>query len=153
MRRFATSVALITGRSPGGAPHGMAASSIMSVSMDPCSMLVSVNRSASIHPVLATTGCFCVNLLGHDQRDVLGAFSDSRLRDQRFTSGDWRLGAEGLPYLPSALAAIFCRVASTMDYGTHTLHLGPVIDVIAGEADAPLVWLDGAPAALRHVAG
>lgn len=144
MRRVASTVMLVTTVDEQGAPHGMAASSVISVSMEPPSMLVAVNRDASMHPVLARTRRYCVNVLGSGQLDLLAPFSQSSLRGQRFASGDWRRGIDGLPFLGSAPAAIFCEADQLIDYGTHTLCLGRVIDVAFGSEPQPLVWLDGA---------
>jgi flavin reductase (DIM6/NTAB) family NADH-FMN oxidoreductase RutF len=48
-----------------------------SLSMDPPSMLVAINRSASIHPVIKRTGRFCLNLMAEAQASLLESFSRS----------------------------------------------------------------------------
>lgn len=145
MRRIASSVAIITARDPAGQVHGMAATAVISVSMDPPSMLVAVNRSAGIHAGLAESGRFCVNVLSDAQRDLIQAFSNTALREQRFASGDWSEGPEGLPRLQSAVCSLVCDVERTIDYGTHTLFVGLVTHVDEGAEALPLVWLAGSP--------
>ena len=144
MRRIASTVMLVTTADEDGLPYGMAASSVISVSMAPPSMLVAVNRDASMYPVLARTRRYCVNVLGSEQLDLLAPFSQSSQRERRFASGDWRRGIGGLPFLDAAPAAIFCELDRLVDYGTHALCVGRVIDVAFGSAPQPLVWLDGA---------
>jgi flavin reductase (DIM6/NTAB) family NADH-FMN oxidoreductase RutF len=150
MRGTAQSVTIITSSDANGNSHGMAASAVISLSMEPPSMCISVNRSASIHPVLAVVGGFCINLLSADQTDLVETFSRSDQRDRRFTSSEWRRGPSGLPYLASARAAIFCSTDHTVDYSTHTLHIGRVTDLKVLEKGPPLLWFDGAYAAMAH---
>src|SRR5690606_19156496 len=145
MRRLPSGVMLVTSADDDGTPHGMAASSVVSVSMDPPSMLVAVNRDASIHPVLARARRFCVNLLGREQASLLEPFSRSAQRHLRFVSGDWKLGPRGIPYLPDAPAAVFCEIELFVDYGTHTICVGRVGQVSLSGQPEPLVWLDGRP--------
>ena len=156
MRRIASSVMIITSRDVDGQPHGMAASAVIPVSMDPPSMLVAINRDAGLYPVVQRTRRFCVNLLGDDQQHLLAPFSQSALRAQRFRSDDWRDAwtddADQLPWLGEAPAAVDCAVESAIDYGTHTLFIGRVLKVHCEEATqlsaSPLVWLAGRRAAL-----
>jgi flavin reductase (DIM6/NTAB) family NADH-FMN oxidoreductase RutF len=149
MRRIASSVTLITTRDAEGTPHGMAASAVIPVSMDPPSILVAVNRSSGLHPALSAEGRFCVNLLADAHHPLLGAFSQSARRAERFASDEWGDRSEPLPLLASAPAAVSCEVDQRVDYGTHTLFIGKVVDVrLACERGEPLIWFDGAGAAL-----
>lgn len=159
MRRLAASVTIITSRDLDGAPHGMVASSVISVSMDPPSMLIAVNRDAGLYPVLQRSGRFCINLLSHDQNELLKPFSTSALREQRFQSDHWRdtraSDSGRLPWLYDASASVECTVDLVTDYGTHSLFIGRVDQVHCMPASAaglsvasPLVWLAGRQAAL-----
>lgn len=156
MRRLAASVMIITTRDDEGRPHGMVASSVIPVSMGPPSMLVAVNRDASLHPVLVRSRLYCVNLLADHQHHLLAAFSQSALRAQRFRSDDWQDAwtSDGgrMPWLPAAPAAIDCAVDLVCDYGSHSLFIGRVLSVqcpqMAPHASTPLVWLAGQRAAL-----
>lgn len=159
MRRLAASVTIITSRDLDGTPHGMVASSVISVSMDPPSMLIAVNRNAGLYPVLQRSGRFCINLLSHDQNELLKPFSTSALREQRFQSDHWRdtraSDSGRLPWLHDASASVECTVDLVTDYGTHSLFIGRVEQVHcmpasdAGQSvTSPLVWLAGRPAAL-----
>jgi flavin reductase (DIM6/NTAB) family NADH-FMN oxidoreductase RutF len=161
MRQLAASVTIITSRDTDGTPHGMAASSVISVSMDPASMLIAVNRSAGLHPVLLRSRKFCINLLSESQGELLKPFSNSSLRDQRFQSPNWRdaLPSESvrLPWLTDAAASMECEVDLVTDYGTHSLFVGRVLLVHGGpqvqsasSAAAPLVWLAGRQATLSR---
>lgn len=141
MRRLAATPCLITTMQE-GRRHGMAATSVTSLSFDPPSILVCVNLSASIHDPLYAEGRFCANLMSGHHIDLLGAFSGELKGEDRFGLGDWQ-SEDGLPYLPDAQASIFCRVAERWRYGTHTIFVGQV-EAVRTDADMdPMVYLDG----------
>lgn len=117
-------------------------------------MMVAVNRSASIHPVLTMTQLFCLNLISYSHLDLLYRFTRSDLRVARFDSPGWISGWGGLPYLNTALANVFCQVEAEHDYGTHTVFFGRVKDVaindrLTEDSADPLIWMNGAPARLH----
>src|SRR5581483_11160007 len=90
MRHLVGAVSVITvGR--GNDVTGMTVTSMSSLSVDPPSLLVSVNRSASSWPVLKTHGFFGVNVLAAGQRDIAERFSGKGgLKGaERFAGADW----------------------------------------------------------------
>lgn len=145
LRLVAASVSLVTARDASGGWHGMAVTSAGSLSMEPPSMLVAVNRSASIHPAIVTSGAFTLNLIDDRHAGLLERFSRSDLRDQRFTPEDWTDAAG--PILKGALCAHVCQVAEAHDFGTHTVFFGKVMNVILpvpmAPPTAPILWLNG----------
>jgi flavin reductase (DIM6/NTAB) family NADH-FMN oxidoreductase RutF len=152
MRATAASVALLTSCASDGKPFGMAVTSWGSLSMDPPSMLVAVNRTASVHSVISATRHFCLNLMGEGHANILERFSRSDMRDKRFADEDWETGSKKLPVLRGALASQICTVQGTYDYGTHTIFLGRVEDVmlpdVANNNLNPLIWFNGSLASL-----
>jgi len=144
MRRMPGAVALITTCDPdSGEAAGLAATAVIPVSMDPPSMLVAINRSASAHSVIERSGRFCVNLLGTSHTDLVGVFSNSEMRGQRFASSEWDY-VDGIPYLRESCASIFCEVATTLLHGTHELFIGNVYRVANGGIEGePLGWIEG----------
>ncbi|KEQ53792.1 flavin reductase family protein [Sphingobium chlorophenolicum] len=142
MRRLATTIALITsGR--GDSWAGMAATAVTSIAGSPPTILISVNRNASLHPVVMESRRFCVNLLSERHRDLVGIFSGAKKGAERFESGLWTASDEGLPVLGDAVASLICSVVSTVDVATHSLFIGEV-DRIANHPEIdPLIWVDG----------
>ncbi|WP_420997958.1 flavin reductase family protein [Cupriavidus sp. 30B13] len=143
MGRLASSVTLITTVDGDSSPHGLAATAFSSVSMDPASVLICVNRSASASPVIRKTKLFCVSLLQSEHEKISTIFSRSDMRGQRFVEGDWKAGIHGIRYLVDAQAAIFCEVAHEIEHGTHTIIVGNVIDVVLPDVQEPLVYVGG----------
>lgn len=142
MRRQASTVTIITARDAGGR-HGMAATAVSSVSTTPPSLLICVNKSASLHAPIGSSGAFCINLLSCDHHALVPLFSGKLKGDERFQNGDWAETESGMPYLRDAQASIFCKVAQTVPYGSHTIFIGTVEDIqLYGEA-APLLYQEG----------
>ncbi len=143
MRGFAQSVVIITTLGDEGARFAMAATAVTPVSMDPPSMLICVNRTASAYRILEGGAHFCLNILGAGQADVGKCCAVSR-GDDRFTVGDWRTDDDGLPYLADAQAVIVCHQRQVTAYGSHDIFVGDVQSIrLSGEID-PLIYLDGA---------
>ena len=150
MRRMPAPVALVTARDPAtGLPCGLVVSALIPVSMEPPSMLVSVNRSASAHGAIATSCRFCINLIGPHHAELIDIFADPARRDQRFASVDWRLDAD-LPFLLNAAAAISCEKRHSFSWGTHDLFVGNVVEILTAGNEPSLGWVEGAAASLRR---
>src|SRR3954470_24263864 len=79
MRRFAASVNVITSAN-GSVKNGMTATAVCSVSADPPSALIIVNKSTRSHPIIVDTKAFAVNVLSSSQKQVAGHFA-SKLAD------------------------------------------------------------------------
>lgn len=142
MRKVAATVGVVSTRHA-GSPMAMTATSFCSVSLDPASILVCVNHSASMHGALKTGTAFCMNLLGEGQNDVSAACGGQVHPQERFTIGEWRGTHDAVPYLGNAQANIFCEVAQVVDCGTHSIIIGRVTDVDVMPDLAPLVYCDG----------
>jgi flavin reductase (DIM6/NTAB) family NADH-FMN oxidoreductase RutF len=148
MRRLAASVVVVTA-SDGGVRYAMAASAATSVSMDPPSMLVCVNQTASIYPVLMKRGYFCINILGLDHREVSDACSGKVKGEARFAIGDWRTDPDTqTPYLEDAQASLICETADIHQYGTHGIFIGRVKSIRTRAEVSPLVYVDARYAAV-----
>ncbi len=142
LRRLAKAVVVIT-TVRDGQRHAMAATAVSELSMDPPSLLICVNRSASLHPVLATGASFCVNILETGQMDVSRACSGARKGEARFELGTWKNSATGVPWLAGAQASFECECERIVDYGTHSIFIGLVVDATVHGDVNPLVYVDG----------
>ncbi len=142
MRRLAGTVGIIAAEHE-GRRCGMAATSITSLAMDPPSLLVCVNRGASLHPLLTRSGWFSVSLLHESQATVCADFGGGYDQAERFARSDWGSGLHGIPFLVGAQANFFCRAAAANDFASHTIFIGEVLHVQYQEAVAPLLYVDG----------
>lgn len=142
MRRFATTVSIIT-CAHGESRFGMSATAITSLSVDPPSLLVCVNKSAATHRVLSRGGRFCVNILRSVHAGLSQAFSGKLKGEDRFRLGNWGQTDEGLPFLADAQANLFCEIVRVVDYETHTVFIARVYSARAQEDVDPLLYQDG----------
>jgi len=153
MRRLAASVCVLTATRE-GVPLGMAVTAVTSLSMDPPSLLVCVNRSARLHPALLEGGAFCVNVLHQGQELVARQFGNAALSPtERFAVGDWAMHAPAGPRLSDAAACIDCVLEKRFEYGTHSICVGAVQHVVLGSPVEPLLYANGAYSTLLALAG
>lgn len=141
MRSVASAVYLITGRGPDG-DVGMTATAACSLSFDPMSVLISVNRGAAFTRTLETTGRFVLNVLSTFDEPVANAFGSQAGRDRRFVDGEW-YDLNGISALRSSISSIFCEVAGTMEFGTHRIYAGSVQRVDNRSGRAELLYCNG----------
>jgi flavin reductase (DIM6/NTAB) family NADH-FMN oxidoreductase RutF len=139
MRRVAATVTIVTA-DDGERYRGMTATAVTSLCVEPPSLLVCVNQKALLHDMLLRAANFCVNVLHRDHAELSAAFSGAVPHEKRFDVGTWARSAEGPRYLTDAQAALFCRKAKAIPYGTHTVFFGEVTRVEVREPVAPLVY-------------
>lgn len=150
MRRLATTIAIVT-TGTGENWSGMAATAVTSVTSDPPTILVAVNRSASLSPILQAEQRFCVNLLAERHCDLVGVFSGAKKGLDRFETGGWIASEEGLPILPDAVASLVCTTQMTLGVATHTLFIGQVQRIVNHPSIDPLIWVDGGFASAARI--
>lgn len=150
MGHFASGVAVVTGRDGTGAPVGVTASAVTSVSLEPPMLLVCLNSRLYTCDVLAETGHFGVNILADGQDALAGRFAHHR--GDRFAGLRMRRGPLGSPLLDAALARLDCRVVSAAEGGTHRVFFAEVVQAAAGEG-APLTYYRGRFGAFAETAG
>jgi len=142
LRGVANTVTVITAHD-GDRHHGMTATAVMSVSMDPPSLAVCLNRATLLHDIVTRSRRFCVNILDEDQETVSAAFSGAMPATERFRLGRWLYDGQGLGWLADAQASLFCRRTAALPYGTHTLFIGEIEDVRFGARQSPLIYQNG----------
>lgn len=146
-RSTAVSVSLLTTHDEYGRFSGLAVTSFAQLSNMPPAMMVSMDRNASTYPILVSTRAFCLNMIHSGQIEVFAPFCRSDRRAHRFSATDWKVGAEGLPYLESALINLFCVVDEIHAFGDHAAFFGRIVAAMAtrnADGADPLIWRNGA---------
>jgi flavin reductase (DIM6/NTAB) family NADH-FMN oxidoreductase RutF len=144
MRHLTGGVSVITaGR--GRDISGMTVTSVSSLSVDPPSLIVSINRAASSWPLIKRYGAFGVNMLTADQLDVAERFTGKGglKGTERFAGAEWTTRASGVPLLVGALAAVDCEVEETIERHSHAIVIGRVLDVVTSQRTAALAYWHG----------
>lgn len=105
---------------------------LLSVSVDPPTLLVSLGAAAQVLPFLAPARPFAVTILAEDQGRVAHVFADA------YPVGAPAFPERGDPFVAGALAQIRCRVDRILPAGDHALVLAYVDDASVGAA-RPLI--------------
>jgi len=144
MRRLTGGVSVVTaGR--GRDITGMTVTSVTSLSVDPPTLLVSINRDASSFPLIKRHGAFGVNILNADQLDIAERFAGKGgLKGaDRFAGSDWVTAVSGVPLLSGALAALDCEVEEIVERHSHGIVIGRVRDIRNSTRSAALAYWHG----------
>ena len=151
MRHLAGAVSVITvGR--GEDRTGFTATSVSSLSIEPPSVLVSLNRNSSSWPVLQRYGTFAVNVLAHDQQHIADRFAGRGgiKGNERYQGADWQELVTGTSALSDALTVLDCELDEAIDRHSHSILIGRVRAItVRGEAQPLLYW----HGAYRHLTG
>jgi len=151
MRHLAGAVSVIT-VGQGADRTGFTATSVSSLSIEPPSILVSLNRSSSSWPVLQRYGRFAVNVLAHDQQHIADRFAGRGgiKGAERYANSNWTELVTGTPVLSDALTVLDCELDEAINRHSHSILIGRVRAVtVRGEAQPLLYW----HGAYRHITG
>ena len=150
--RFLSGVSVVTSRHAGVA-QGITASAVCSVTLEPPTLLVCLNRQSATCQAVTESGNFCVNVLGEQQRAVAQIFSTKskdKFAELEAIEGEKIVeGESGTPLLRGAIAQLECRVTSHTDVGTHRIFFGEVLATAASDGE-PLAYFRGQFAALER---
>jgi flavin reductase (DIM6/NTAB) family NADH-FMN oxidoreductase RutF len=144
MRHLTGGVSVITaGR--GSEITGMTVTSVASLSVEPATLIVSINRESSSWPLVQRLGFFGVNILAADQLDVAERFTGKGgLKGaERFAGAQWITRVSGVPLLHGALAAIDCAVEDILERHSHAIVIGRVLDITSSGHTAALAYWQG----------
>jgi flavin reductase (DIM6/NTAB) family NADH-FMN oxidoreductase RutF len=142
---FATGVTVITTLYK-GAPAGMTASAVASLSLDPVLLLVCINHTLTTHEAIDASQQFVVNVLGEGQEEL--ALHFARRHPDKFAGIALKPGHE-LPVLESAIAYFECDVHERFPGGDHSIFVGQVRACGAVPHRRPLVYYQSRFGALR----
>lgn len=141
MSRLPTAVNLVTTDGPGGRA-GFTASAVCSVTDDPPTLLVCINRRASAYAVFADNALLCVNVLGAEHEAVSNAFGGKTPMAERFAQAEWTTRATGAPVLVDALAHFECRISQRVAVGTHDVLFCEIEAMASGDGRGCLLYFD-----------
>lgn len=137
MRRLVSGVVVVTAGS-GEERVGLTATSVTSLSVDPPTMLVCVNRGSATLPVISRRRHFCVSVLGPDDRLVAERFAGiGQLRGPaRYFGLEWTLMSSGASGLAGAQALIDCDLEEVIERHSHAILLGAVREIRLNRAES-----------------
>ncbi len=141
MARLGAAVSVITTTGPDG-DAGFTASAVCSVTDDPPTLLVCMNRDSSLHDTFNANRILCVNTLAASQEELsplFAGFSDQPMA-RWFDAAAWTRLVTGAPVLAGAVVSFDCRVAQIVEVGTHSVMFCEVQAIQAGPHHEGLIY-------------
>jgi len=140
---LAGGVTIVTAQDSAGAPRGLTATAVTSVSLAPPMILVCVGSAAETNSAISSSGSFAVHFLHANDRALADRFaSDS---GTKFEGLNLRSDSAGAPVLEQAMAWCEATVVHEVPAGDHTVFIGRVERVAVGQSSPtkPLVHYRG----------
>jgi 3-hydroxy-9,10-secoandrosta-1,3,5(10)-triene-9,17-dione monooxygenase reductase component len=150
MRHLIGGVSVITAGAD-EAKTGLTVTSAISLSLDPPTMLVCVNRNASAWPVIQRERHYCVNILDSRHQHVADRFAGRGgvKGGARYEGAQWRQFVTGAWGLEDALAVVDCAVEEIIERHSHGIMIGAVKWVHLGGGGEALIYGHGSYSALN----
>jgi flavin reductase (DIM6/NTAB) family NADH-FMN oxidoreductase RutF len=143
MSHFAGAVHVVTTDGPAGR-RGVTVCAATSVSDDPPTVIVCLNRNREENRWFEQNGCFAINTLNAAQPAIARAFAGEGKLDMndRFALCRWERLRTGSPVLSGGRMAIDCVVCDVQPVHTHFAIFGRVVAAGQLRRDPALIYLD-----------
>jgi flavin reductase (DIM6/NTAB) family NADH-FMN oxidoreductase RutF len=142
MRRFPSGVAVVTA-AVGGTRIGVTVGSLVSLSLEPPLLGISIGVHSSPHLLLREARRFVVNVLAGDQARLAWHFAASVPPLAMWAGVEMRARDLPEPLLEGALAWLECRIVAEHGVGDHALFVGEVLSTELGRDAPALVYAGG----------
>jgi flavin reductase (DIM6/NTAB) family NADH-FMN oxidoreductase RutF len=142
MRRFPSGVAVVT-LAAGDTRVGVTVGSLVSLSLDPPLVGISIGVHTSPHLLLREAGRFAVNVLAADQARLAWHFAAGVPPLALWRGVETRPTELPEPLLAGALAWLECRIAAEHAAGDHAIFVGEVLSTELGREGPGLVYAGG----------
>lgn len=138
-RRFVTGVTVITTQVD-DTPKGLAVNAFTSVSLEPPTIMVCVQKTSNTHDSLFRSSHLAVNILSVEQGAVAATFA-SKSTD-KFAEIEWTPGPHGSPLLANSSAVMEVEIRERLQANTHTVFVCRVRHADVTDI-APMVYSAG----------
>ena len=118
---------------------GVTVSSLVSLSLDPPLVGVSIGKQASCYELVRRAGRFAISLLGADQEELARRFAAGRPPIVHWQGVPTREGTVA-PLIEGALGWIEAETRAEHDAGDHTFFIADVVSVEHGPSRNALVY-------------
>jgi flavin reductase (DIM6/NTAB) family NADH-FMN oxidoreductase RutF len=137
-RRHAAGVAVVTGRTPEGAPVGFTATSLASLAAVPPLATFNMARISTAWPAVEQTSHVIIHLLGARNRALAERLAGPH--DLRFTGDHWAPGPLGLPLLNDVPAWMLGRIVERFHVADNAVVVAQIEDGGLGAEDRALIY-------------
>ncbi|MBZ5761261.1 flavin reductase [Rhizobium sp. VS19-DR104.2] len=139
MAKMGAAVNIITTDGPAG-KAGFAATAVCSVTDSPATLLICLNRTASVFNAVMGNKALCVNVLTAGHEGLSGLFGGKTPVEERFAAANWHYGVTGAPVLEDAMVSFECVLTDMVDVGTHRVLFCSVKAIRESAAEKALVY-------------
>ncbi len=139
MARWPTGVAVVTAREA-GRDHGLTVNALLSLTLAPPTILVSLSVDADTTPIVERSGRFAASFLSAAQRPISERFARTLPSAEKFRDLALDRSPGGLALLPGAVGRLECRVREVRPGGDHRIVLGEVEWIDLPPDGTPLVF-------------
>ena len=117
--------------------YGITMTAVSSITDEPPTVMLCINRSAAIIPILQTNRDLCINVLSAGQQDVAEHFAGiTQLSpEERFEYHIWHRGGSGQLQVEGALAHMHGRIVAQHDIGTHCVFYVEISEIKVHDAE------------------
>ena len=112
-------VAIVSGLDSGNNRSAITVSSLTSISFEPPSLLVCINKESSFSSAVKKNNFVNINLLHTSQKEISKICSNPNKKLERFINEFWSYDENNVPYLKSSQSVLFSKIESYISYGTH----------------------------------
>lgn len=124
--------------------YGITMTAVSSVTDEPPTVMLCINRRAGIVPVLLHNRDLCINVLAADQKNLAEHFAGlTNLSPQeRFEYHIWHRGQDGQLRVDGALAHLHGSICQQVDIGTHHVFFVHIHEIVLNPRDniPPLIY-------------
>jgi flavin reductase (DIM6/NTAB) family NADH-FMN oxidoreductase RutF len=140
MARLPAGVVVVSA-SAGGVYRGLTASSLVSVSVDPPLVLVSLERESATRSAVIESRQFNVSVLTRAQEFLAERFAGrAPAIDPAWKQIQHHLGANGVPLIDGCAVWLECGLEEVHAIGDHELCVGAVRVARVGQGDPLIIW-------------
>ncbi len=117
---------------------GLTANSFVSISLDPCLVLFSIQNSSSFMPLCSSGQILGISILSEQQRDISDHFAGFK------DTFEGQINAvHGCPIVDEALSWFTVKVKNAIEAGDHHMILCEVTDLGIADGGRPLIYYSG----------
>ena len=120
---------------------GVTISSLVSLSLEPPLIGVSIGKEASSYELVRQAGAFAISMLGSEQEELARRFASGQPPIVHWEGVETREGTIA-PLIEGALGWIEARTRAEHDAGDHTFFIADVVTVEHGPSRSTLMYRD-----------
>ncbi len=137
-RRWPAGVSVVVAEAD-GRRHGLTVSSLVSLSLDPPLVGISIAKQASLHELLRSAGEWAVSFLSGDQVELAKHFARSVPPIALWDGIELR--PEDPRLLVGAAGWLVARMVDELETGDHTFFVGEIVSIEEGTAATSLSYV------------